>query len=283
MISPQISNTLAHTRKSDNLLLCEVSVLSPELRHSSSCVTESSVNTTFDSLEKSEMPSNCRICYDGTSNTLISPCRCKGTVGLLHKSCLERWLQVSQTISCEICGYKYKIRQKSPIPIDEEDKISPRRSISVEINQHNFLGEWLHSRSTKRRIFTDCIFLTLLTPVTCFGVYFCISTSLHFFNTEGSGSWQFAVLLSISIILLLVFLLWFGLAIQYHIRAYLAVRRRVEDSIRESFYRQSLERSWRFSVHPSSFSRPKISTPLIAPKPPLCVLNGDSEISVISQ
>ncbi|VDO05891.1 unnamed protein product [Rodentolepis nana] len=283
MITPRVSNASDLLRKSNNPLNCEVSVLGPDLSRSSSCVSESSVNTTFDSSEIIERPSNCRICYDGTSNTLISPCRCRGTVGLLHKSCLERWLQVSQTISCEICGYKYKLRQKSPLPIDEEEKTSLRHSMSAEISQHNFLEEWLHSRSTKRRIVTDCIFLALLTPVTCFGVYFCISTSLHFFNIEGSGSWKFAVLLSISIILLLVFLLWFGLAIQYHIRAYLSVRRRVEDSIRESFYRQSLERSWRFSVHPGSFSRPKMSTPLVAPKPPLCVLNGDSEIAVISQ
>lgn len=283
MISPQISNSLDLPKKLNNLSHHEISVLSSEMKHPSSSTSEISANTSFHSSGKSEIPSNCRICYDGTSNTLISPCRCKGTVGLLHKSCLERWLQVSQTVSCEICGYKYKLRQKSPLAIDEEDENSPKHSVNVEINQRNFLKEWLHSRLTKRRIFTDCIFLALLTPVTSFGVYFCISTSLQFFKAEGSGSWQYVVLLTISAFLLLVFLLWVGLAIRYHIRAYLAFRRRVEDSIREAFYRQALERSWRFSVHPSSFSLPKISTPSVAPKPPLCILNEESEISVISQ
>ncbi|CAF4813633.1 unnamed protein product, partial [Rotaria socialis] len=38
----------------------------------------------------------CRICYStGDLQSLISPCQCSGTMGILHQNCLERWLEIS--------------------------------------------------------------------------------------------------------------------------------------------------------------------------------------------
>ncbi|KAL0160351.1 hypothetical protein M9458_044076, partial [Cirrhinus mrigala] len=38
----------------------------------------------------------CRICHEGqdvcNSEGLLSPCDCTGTLGTVHKSCLEKWL-----------------------------------------------------------------------------------------------------------------------------------------------------------------------------------------------
>ena len=41
---------------------------------------------------------------DGSSNdtALITPCRCKGTLQLVHRNCLERWVRTADTKSCEV-------------------------------------------------------------------------------------------------------------------------------------------------------------------------------------
>jgi hypothetical protein len=61
----------------------------------------------------------CRICHSGvetSSNPLISPCRCSGTMQNVHTACLIRWLEVSSekfwpTNVCELCGFKFKRHQ----------------------------------------------------------------------------------------------------------------------------------------------------------------------------
>ncbi|XP_060590572.1 uncharacterized protein LOC132745642 [Ruditapes philippinarum] len=59
----------------------------------------------------------CRICHeDGSMEKLVSPCHCAGTMGMLHVSCLERWLGSSNTTKCEICQFQF-IVQKKPRPL----------------------------------------------------------------------------------------------------------------------------------------------------------------------
>ncbi|KAF8566381.1 hypothetical protein P879_10812 [Paragonimus westermani] len=61
----------------------------------------------------------CRICLDSTVNEeLIAPCYCTGTIGLLHKNCLEKWLNLSKSHICEICGYEFKVSYTSPTLIE---------------------------------------------------------------------------------------------------------------------------------------------------------------------
>ena len=63
----------------------------------------------------------CRICHEGdVAESLLSPCSCSGSVGfvcfmfmlnlivqvgLVHRSCLEKWLSSSQYDTCELCRY----------------------------------------------------------------------------------------------------------------------------------------------------------------------------------
>ena len=53
----------------------------------------------------------CRICLE--EGDLITPCKCKGTTAHIHVECLERWLDVSNASSCEICGAEYKVTEYS--------------------------------------------------------------------------------------------------------------------------------------------------------------------------
>ena len=52
----------------------------------------------------------CRICYStGDLQSLIAPCECSGTMGILHQNCLERWLEISNTTKCEICQHEFEV------------------------------------------------------------------------------------------------------------------------------------------------------------------------------
>ncbi|KAF6201989.1 hypothetical protein GE061_004385 [Apolygus lucorum] len=54
----------------------------------------------------------CRICHEiGSTDIFISPCNCKGSLSLVHKHCLERWLAESNTSLCELCGYEYNTKR----------------------------------------------------------------------------------------------------------------------------------------------------------------------------
>ncbi|KAL7055922.1 hypothetical protein AAHC03_022856 [Spirometra sp. Aus1] len=185
----------------------------------------------------------CRICYEeGTDDEpLISPCHCRGTVGLLHKSCLEKWLQLSQTLKCELCGYAYILRPKPA------ETTTSKASATQVIERVEFLREWIHSRLVQRNLATDLVFLILLTPATCLGVYFCITAMLDFMKVN-FYAWQVIVLLALAITLVVVLCCWILLAVRHHMSAYRGHRRRREARIREELRRQSMERRWRFSV-----------------------------------
>lgn len=54
----------------------------------------------------------CRICHSGVSREqLISPCNCKGSLGHVHRSCLEQWLNEAGRSTCELCFHQYNAIQ----------------------------------------------------------------------------------------------------------------------------------------------------------------------------
>uniref|UniRef100_A0A336MKP5 CSON013626 protein n=1 Tax=Culicoides sonorensis TaxID=179676 RepID=A0A336MKP5_CULSO len=55
----------------------------------------------------------CRICHQiEPHNDILNPCNCKGTLGYVHKRCLEHWLCYSHLTRCELCLYEFKTKQK---------------------------------------------------------------------------------------------------------------------------------------------------------------------------
>src|SRR3990167_334252 len=61
----------------------------------------------------------CRICREvGSSDELLSPCSCKGTIRFVHRDCLLIWIQYRlqnrlATEKCELCGSAFKLRWKT--------------------------------------------------------------------------------------------------------------------------------------------------------------------------
>lgn len=63
------------------------------------------------SLNESRSPLQCRICHSAGDLTSL-PCHCKGTISSAHEHCLERWLNQSSTICCDLCGYQFNVETK---------------------------------------------------------------------------------------------------------------------------------------------------------------------------
>ena len=54
----------------------------------------------------------CRICFSGKSKgRLLSICNCKGSLGLVHKECELKWLQIKNTDKCELCDTKLNVER----------------------------------------------------------------------------------------------------------------------------------------------------------------------------
>ena len=61
----------------------------------------------------------CRICHEGgSSGELVSPCECSGTLAMVHRACLERWLTSSNSSHCELCRYQFSL-ERLPKPFTE--------------------------------------------------------------------------------------------------------------------------------------------------------------------
>ncbi|KAK2157093.1 hypothetical protein LSH36_199g05028 [Paralvinella palmiformis] len=144
----------------------------------------------------------CRICHeDDSEEMLLSLCYCSGTMGLMHKSCMERWLAVVGSDKCEICGFCF-ITKRS------------KKSFS----------EWLtgeSSRDDRQNLFGDCACFLVLTPLAIISTWLCITGAMYYHH-EGSyfTNWESWGLITLTFLLILIYVTWCGVAIKYHIRAY---------------------------------------------------------------
>lgn len=113
----------------------------------------------------------CRICHEGERNeALISPCWCMGSMGLVHKTCLERWLTVSNCEKCELCHYAFTVMRR------------PRPLWKFVVQCEN--------RDVWRAILVDVLCLFLLTPLAALSVYLCVVGALQYTNPSGLDSSQ---------------------------------------------------------------------------------------------
>jgi len=54
----------------------------------------------------------CRICLDGNQKEeLVRVCRCNGSVGLTHQTCVLTWFQATGQKACELCKYPMDIER----------------------------------------------------------------------------------------------------------------------------------------------------------------------------
>ncbi|KAH6934242.1 hypothetical protein HPB50_022124 [Hyalomma asiaticum] len=59
----------------------------------------------------------CRICFFGDAKQpLLEPCNCRGTIGFVHRHCLERWIQRMADPQCQVCHFRFTVT-KQPQPV----------------------------------------------------------------------------------------------------------------------------------------------------------------------
>ena len=106
----------------------------------------------------------CRICHEGSSvsQPLISPCLCSGSVGLVHRECVEKWLSTVNQDRCELCGKLFSI-SRHPRPF----------------------SSWLcqpDRGDDHRNLVGDTICFLLLTPLAGISTFLCASGAAYYFK-----------------------------------------------------------------------------------------------------
>ncbi|OZC11182.1 zinc finger, C3HC4 type [Onchocerca flexuosa] len=135
---------------------------------------------------------------------VINKLSCRGTIGLYHRSCLERWLASSNRSVCEICHFTYQI-----------------------LRRYRTFCEFIGSSDSNLErcyLITDITCLVILTTI----VIGCITFSLLLSSaqTDGFRLWnntagfQAISLLILSALLLMAYCIWLTVTIIFHIQTY---------------------------------------------------------------
>ena len=148
------------------------------------------------SISDRESDKTCRICLSKSSllssnGPLIHPCWCKGSIGLVHKSCLEKWLTISQSDSCDLCSFKFDLAQRP-------------KSIFC----------WWNESEVKLKCYliTDFVCFLILTPVTIASLNLCLQ-GIYYYATTTLEVTGLAVLI---FLLMLTYILWFATCVYQH-------------------------------------------------------------------
>lgn len=214
----------------------------------------------FRSFSSSSSPI-CRICHEGDQKeTLVSPCYCSGTMGLVHVTCMERWLSSTSSDVCELCHYKFKTK-KTP------------KSLSDWLKDSG--GRGRHQRS----LVGDGVCFALLTPLAFVGGFLCIEGA-HQQAIEGNRM-EAGCLVALSSVLAVVYFLWTGLTCRYyyrHWKQWQLTNHNIHVIVTEKNVKREPASSP--NVGRSSQEQPVSSTPpveevIIEPRPPLS--SEDSE------
>ncbi|XP_052098767.1 E3 ubiquitin-protein ligase MARCHF2-like [Mytilus californianus] len=145
------------------------------------------------SLDSSSSETVCRICHEGGSiEQLFSPCYCSGSIGLLHVSCLQRWLGSSNKTSCELCHFQFKV-ERSPKPFRLFLK-NPGR------------------RRDKRHMICDIVCFTFLAPSSIVTAYLCIVGSRMY----DAGRIEAVLLYCLTFALMVLFSAWVTMCLRHN-------------------------------------------------------------------
>ncbi|XP_015607304.1 E3 ubiquitin-protein ligase MARCH2 isoform X2 [Cephus cinctus] len=142
---------------------------------------------------------------DGSSEELVDPCKCSGTLALVHTGCLEKWLSTSNKNRCEICKYPYVLQRTN-------------KSFS----------EWWSSRNAygPQGIAGDFICLMVLTPLCVAATYLCgIGANAY----SRLGFWEGTGLAILCFMLVATYSLWLIVTIRFHFKSWRQWRQRNQD------------------------------------------------------
>ncbi|KAG1692271.1 E3 ubiquitin-protein ligase MARCH2 [Nymphon striatum] len=151
---------------------------------------ENSINTDF-----------CRICQIYVSEEkLVSPCHCKGSVASVHLSCLEKWLNLSNIDTCELCQYKFQIKHVKKSFID-----------------------WLKTPTTlaeKKHLLFDVVTLLALSMFTLISARICMAGASYYLERSTTNKHvilEACGLILLTVLLCIVYICWVVIALSRNV------------------------------------------------------------------
>lgn len=140
----------------------------------------------------------CRICHEGAlQGELLSPCQCSGSLAMVHRLCLERWLSASNSSGCELCHHQYDL-ERLPKP----------------------MTEWLCAPSMqhqRRTLCGDVICFLFITPLANLSGWLCVQGALDLYY---SNSMEAIGLLVLTLALFTIYLFWTMVSLRYHVQLF---------------------------------------------------------------
>ncbi|XP_061539010.1 E3 ubiquitin-protein ligase MARCHF2-like [Phycodurus eques] len=176
----------------------------PELRVTQITAIDGHLPSSERKTLQSDLPI-CRICHEGGCvEALLSPCNCTGTLATVHRSCLELWLSSSNTSYCELCHAHFSIQRR----------LRP-------------FTEWLHdpgAHEERKLVFCDIVCFLFVTPLATISGWLClkgVSDDLHIGSLlQNTG------LISLTLVLFTIYILWTMVCLRYHCKMYSEWRRK---------------------------------------------------------
>ncbi|XP_061409522.1 E3 ubiquitin-protein ligase MARCHF3 isoform X1 [Lethenteron reissneri] len=186
----------------------------------------------------------CRICHEGSAQEeLLSPCECTGTLGWVHRSCLEHWLAASNTSYCELCHFQFLVERK-PQP----------------------LTQWLRNPSPKqerRTLLSDTLCFLFITPLAGISGWLCLRGAADHLESGNRSQLEAAGLIGLTVALLTIYLFWTAVSVRYHIRLY--------QEWRKTHHRVKL-------LTPRPTGLPACQNPLLGPRQPSKRLSSETVV-----
>ncbi|KAI1712770.1 RING-variant domain-containing protein [Ditylenchus destructor] len=154
----------------------------------------------------------CRICYSGENSSLskygeplISPCNCRGSVGLYHYSCLKKWLHASGKTVCEICQFPFNVKKTKP-------------SVWSYLNDNSALE--------RKLLCTDILYFAVVTFLAFLSAAVCVSLAMDFmydYKNQGFSEPRTDIstgLVVLTFILLFAYSVWMVITISSHRKSF---------------------------------------------------------------
>ena len=132
----------------------------------------------------------CRICH-GTSNTeqLMSLCYCAGTIGLMHVSCLQRWLGASNKTQCELCRFNFAMERKPKpfymVSFHSQTFLKFLKTIILTFHPITFCVLF----SFSLRVYVFCSSICVTRAVGATGVAWCLTWSVSVYSPPLPSLW----------------------------------------------------------------------------------------------
>lgn len=152
----------------------------------------------------------CRICHDDDDKEdLIAPCYCTGTMGLIHRSCMQKWLTSSNTTACELCKCQIQLRARKRGVCEWM-----RWTVAewgAERERHR--GGHDESDGDGRHLLGDGICFMFLTPMALTSAGLCAKSAFG----KQDQPWEAAGLTMLTVFLVAIYFIWIMMSLRFHL------------------------------------------------------------------